>query len=298
MHPVLLAELELQGGLIVIAALPETLPRWAVDNALRTGELVRVWPGVYRSASRDVDPRAAALTYAGAAAALSHTSALVIWGLLPVEPDQQVHVTISRERRLRSASGLVLHTRLGFTADPPQVVARSGLRVTALADSLVAAWPMVPEPQRVGMLVDAVSERMTLPLRIAEAVGRVPKLTHRTALIKVVDRLAAGCRSHLELFGADHVFVGRDLPEFQRQAPVTVDGRTYYLDLYAERERVNVELDGASWHGSAQQRERDLRRDAALATRGILVVRYTYQRLVRDPAEVRRELRRILTQRG
>ena len=75
---------------------------------------------------------------------------------------------------------------------------------------------------------------------------------------------------------------------------MTVAGRTYYLDLYAAHERVNVELDGAAWHSSRQQREADIRRDAALATRGILVVRFGYQQLVGDPAGVRRQVLAIL----
>ena len=57
---------------------------------------------------------------------------------------------------------------------------------------------------------------------------------------------------------------------------------------------MNVELDGAAFHSSVQQREADLRRDAALATRGIVVVRFSYRRLVSDPPGVRREVIAIL----
>ena len=59
-------------------------------------------------------------------------------------------------------------------------------------------------------------------------------------------------------------------------------------------ERVNFELDGASVHGSPRQRETDLRRDAALAAQGILVVRFTHNRLVREPEAVRSEVLAIL----
>jgi very-short-patch-repair endonuclease len=56
----------------------------------------------------------------------------------------------------------------------------------------------------------------------------------------------------------------------------------------------NFELDGAKWHGSPRSRERDLRRDAALAARGYRVVRLTHERLTRQPAEVRAEILAIL----
>jgi very-short-patch-repair endonuclease len=46
------------------------------------------------------------------------------------------------------------------------------------------------------------------------------------------------------------------------------------------------------------QRERDLRRDAGLATLGVQVVRFTHDRLTLEPQVVRREVLAILRQRG
>jgi very-short-patch-repair endonuclease len=62
-------------------------------------------------------------------------------------------------------------------------------------------------------------------------------------------------------------------------------------------ERVDFELDGTIAHAAPSDRERDLRRDAELAALGILVVRFTYQRLTREPATVRREVLAILASR-
>ncbi|WP_329100415.1 endonuclease domain-containing protein [Micromonospora sp. NBC_01699] len=87
------------------------------------------------------------------------------------------------------------------------------------------------------------------------------------------------------------------MPRFQRQVRVRVANRTMYLDVYAEQERVAFELDGAAAHGDPRQREIDLRRDALLATLGILVVRFSHRRLVHDPTEVRREIVAILDRR-
>ena len=206
-------------------------------------------------------------------------------------------ITVPPGVRLRSVDAVEVHSRAGFAMQPPNVVTRRGLVVTRLEDSLVDAWPLLPDDQRIRPVLQAVSERMTLPERLAMAVAERPRLSGRAALRTLVEKLAAGCHSHLEIFGADCVFTGPGMPSFTRQVRVLVDGQTYYLDVFAEQERVDFELDGAAWHSSPTQRERDVRRDAALATVGILTVRYTFQRLTSDPSGVRAEVAAILAAR-
>ncbi|WP_245730087.1 endonuclease domain-containing protein [Micromonospora pallida] len=87
------------------------------------------------------------------------------------------------------------------------------------------------------------------------------------------------------------------MPPFQRQVRIRIGQRTMYLDMLAERERVNIELDGATTHGDPRQREVDLRRDALLASAGILVVRFAHRRLVHEIDDVRRETLAILASR-
>jgi very-short-patch-repair endonuclease len=70
-----------------------------------------------------------------------------------------------------------------------------------------------------------------------------------------------------------------------------------YLDVYDEETRTNFELDGAKYHAGPADRERDLRRDAALAALGITVVRFTHDRLVHAPGEVGRQVAAILATR-
>ncbi len=166
------------------------------------------------------------------------------------------------------------------------------MRVTSVEDALVASWSLLPEPIRTAALIEAVNRRMTLPSRIAMTMSRAGNLPERRALLKLVDKLVRGCRSQLELFGLAEVL--RGLPHVQRQVRMVVGGQTYYLDAYAESKKLDIELDGTAWHSTPEQRERDLRRDAALATAGIRVVRFTYRMMVSDPMAVRAQLRRLL----
>jgi very-short-patch-repair endonuclease len=110
--------------------------------------------------------------------------------------------------------------------------------------------------------------------------------------VQLLDLLAMGCRSELETWGYRHVLGGLGL---RWQVPIRLGGRTVYLDSYDEIGRLNFELDGRKYHGGVRDRERDLRRDAALAARGIMVVRFTHDRLVREPDQVRAQIRAIMS---
>lgn len=329
---VLRSLVERGNGLVTRVEASQVVPVWVLEAACRAGHLRRVLPEVYvdarlpsgRLASGDphageprggtllagdppgatllggLDPelsRRAVLAYADGRGALSHTSALDVWGLRRQPIGEPMHLSVPAGLGLRSRPGLVVHQRRGFTIEPPQVMTRRDMPVTRIERSLVDAWPLLPPADRPAHLIRAVNDRLTTPSRVAAALATAPKLTGRAELRVLLDRLTAGCRSALEIWGHDHVFTGPGMPPFQRQVRVQVGGRTFYLDVYAEPERVNIELDGAATHGDPRQREIDLRRDALLATIGILVVRFAHRRLVYETAEVRREILAILASR-
>ena len=50
-----------------------------------------------------------------------------------------------------------------------------------------------------------------------------------------------------------------------------------------------MELDGERWHSTREQRERDRRRDAALAAAGWVTLRFSHRRLHDDPEGCRRD---------
>lgn len=300
------------GGLATRQDVLRVAPPWTLQGACRAGRLVRLLPEVYvdtalvRDARSElpilarIEPglaRRAALAYAGGRGALSRLTALDVWGLRRQPPGEPVHLDLTAESGLRSLPHLVVRHRLGFAIEPPHVVMRRGLPVTRLDRTLVDSWPLLPPVDRPSLIIRAVNERLTTPERLVAALAEVPRLTDRSALRGLVDRLAVGCRSPLEIWGHDHVFTDPRMPTFARQARVRVGARTIYLDMFAEAERVNVELDGATSHGDPAEREVDLRRDALLATVGILVVRFSHRRLMTDPVAVRQETLAILASR-
>ncbi|MGQ5261521.1 endonuclease domain-containing protein [Micromonospora sp. ZYX-F-536] len=299
------------GGLVTRAAAGQVVPSWTLEQACRGGHLVRVLPEVFVAAhlvdgrpgapalSR-LDPalgQRAALAWADGCGALSHLSALSAWGLHQQAVADPVHLSVPADAGLRTRPGVIVHRRRGLAIEPPHVVLRRGLTVIRLEQALVDSWPTLPPSGRRAPVIRAVNDRLTTPERLAAALGSAPKLIDRAALRTLLTRLADGCRSPLEIWGHEHVFTGPGMPAFRRQVPVRVGRRTMYLDMLAEPEQVNIELDGATTHGDPRQREIDLRRDALLATIGILVVRYAHRRLVHDIDAVRRETLAILATR-
>ncbi len=80
------------------------------------------------------------------------------------------------------------------------------------------------------------------------------------------------------------------MPPFVQQRRVVVDGQAFYLDVAYDDVMLAVEMDGAAWHGSRQQRERDIHRDALLATVGWQTLRFSHGRMTTAPEACRRDV--------
>jgi very-short-patch-repair endonuclease len=279
--------------------LVKAAPKHVVAHAVRTGELVRAAPRVYvRSGSDDKHARLlAAAKRVDGFGALSHTTALNVWGMDVGGED--IHLTVPRSAQLASSQGVIIHRRAGFWPRAPHTVVRNGLDVVRLERALADSWALIEDPVlRRATVIASVRERRTTPDRLQEEVVRLPRLTGRASLLALLDLLRDGCQSELEIWGYLRVFDHPLLSAGRRQYPVKLPGgRTAYLDLAYPEERVAVELDGAEHHFGPSDRERDMRRDAALSQLGWLVVRVSHRRLTTDPDGVREELIAILQRR-
>lgn len=267
-----------------------------VDYAVASGRLVRPVPGTYLHPDLLGDPDAVlrlAVLYAGAPVAVSHVSALRLWGL-PVPSDAWVHLMTADGRHVRGALGVRVHRRKDFVIEPPAVVTRNDLPVTRLETSIVDSWPQLDGDAKRAPAIAAVAQRMTTAERVRSALDDAPRLGGRRLLVQLLDRLENGCRSALELWGYDRVFYGPQFARLRWQVPQRVGEHSVYLDALDEETGVNIELDGAAYHSSVSDRERDLRRDAALMAMGFTVVRFTGNRLRRDPNGVRGEVLAII----
>lgn len=291
MRPEIRCLLDRSGGVVRRADLIALVSRHVLDWALAAGHLIRVAPQVYADPAVLGEPMTrfrTALRYGGDNSALSHTTGLGLWGL-PLPPGLPVHLTTD-DRQLCADPSLVVHRRRGFRAEPPLVVTRAGLAVVRLESCLVDSWPLLGGYERRAPLITAVQLRLTTPARVRAAAVDSTRIAGRAALLELVGLLEAGCHSELEIWGFRRVFSSPLLPPAQRQLPVRIGGRRVYLDVAYADEMFDVELDGSRYHFETGRPERDMRRDAALATLGWLVVRFSHRRLHEDPDGVRREV--------
>ena len=141
-----------------------------------------------------------------------------------------------------------------------------------------------------GAAIGAVRQRMCSVRSLVTELERRTRLPSRAALLDLARLLAEGCRSELEVWGCLRILHGPGMPPFVLQRPVIVRGQKFVLDAACEEVMLAVELDGAAWHGSRAQRERDIRRDTLAATLGWQTLRFSYERATTAPDECRSDV--------
>jgi very-short-patch-repair endonuclease len=222
---------------------------------------------------------------------LSHTSALTVWRLLP--ESEPIHLSVPAHRRASRRGGVVVHRVDRLLVD------RVGpFAVTDLPRSLVDSWSMacgrgtsrsMLEQVR-GAVITSLRDRRVRATVLRAEVSLFPTLRGRAGLLSLIGLVENGCQSELEIWGVREVLRGPGMPPFRQQYPVRLPFGTVHLDAAVPEVKVAVEMDGAAYHGSAQARERDNRRDVALAALGWVVLRFGYRRLTGDPDGCRQEI--------
>src|SRR5215203_1829286 len=277
-------------GWITWESLTARVDRKTVARWVDAGRLQRLHQGVYAlpTVARDGRARLEAAVHASGGV-VSHRSALALWGL--ATPGGSIHLTVEHARSGRGTRGVVLH-RTRELADTIRRV--EGLPVSCVERAVVDAWgaPAGLSGDEVrAAAIGAVRRRLCSPRQLYDEVARRPCLRGRRALVQLLGLLADGCQSELEIWGCLQVLRAPGMPTFTLQHRVEVAGERFVLDAACEEVRLAVEMDGAAWHGSRSQRERDIRRDALLATIGWQTLRFGYRRLTGVPDGCRRDIR-------
>ena len=296
-----LAELLGPTGTTSTSALGRAVDRTTVSRWLASGRLVRLHPGwVTLPELADVWTVRAHAAVGYTNGVLSHMSALAAHGFLD-EPMTRLDVTVPADRRLRSGRWLLVHR----STRPSGTVVVGGLPATTVARSLVDTWGEA-HGTRAMRGFDAVARDIVFratrrgrvrPTGIEAELAARPELPGRSALAELLGFVAAGCQSELEIRGLREVVTVPDLPAPVLQYRVDLPAGPVRLDAAWPELKIAVEFDGAAFHGSLAARERDLRRDAALAALGWVVLRFGYRDVVRRPSVCRAQIAATYRQR-
>jgi hypothetical protein len=274
---------------------PRTVGRW-----LASGRLVRLHPGwvTVPELADDWTVRAhAATSYSGGP--LSHCSALAVHGLM--HEVTRLDVTVPSGCRIRTSRWLRVHR----SRTPFGLTTARGLITTPVARALVDTWGDAHRAKAMrgyphvarGALLRAVQRRGVQTRELAAELSRHPNLPGRAALEEVLGLVEDGSHSELEIFGLRHILTVPGVPQCRRQYRVVLPDGPVLLDAAWPEVRLAVELDGAAFHGSEEARERDLRRDAALAVLGWQTLRFSYRRATSNPAGCRAQIAEIYRRR-
>jgi very-short-patch-repair endonuclease len=254
----------------------------AIDYRTRTGRYFRVHKCVYSLGHPPQTPHqkaAAAVLASGPGAALSHGSAMALWGFWKRWP-ASFDVTVTRDRRPK---GITVH--LSRTLHRRDVTTHYGIRATTPARTLHDRAPNLSDAALARAVNDALLSPYLTRSQLAEFLARHPnrrlqpfvETTDGPTRSQFEDAFLAFCENH-------------DLP--RPRINTIVAGRE--VDAYFEAERLIVELDGWDFHSSRLSFEDDRARDANALASGIATLRITWERMTETPGREAARLHKIL----
>ncbi|MGA9858531.1 MAG: type IV toxin-antitoxin system AbiEi family antitoxin domain-containing protein [Solirubrobacteraceae bacterium] len=278
-----------QHGNITRAQLTECgLGAASIAWRVRRGRLFRVHLGVYAVGRPPVTPleRACAAVLAGGpGAALSHGSALALWGFSDRWPPS-FDLVVALDRRPR---GITVHrpARLAHR----DIRSHLGIRATSPARTILDCAPGLEAKALTRLVNDALRSPWLTHAALADMRARFVLHPGTRPLDAVLETASHGVtRSALE---DDFLAFCR---RFGLPTPV-MNGRVagYEVDAMFVEQRVIVELDGWEFHGDRASFEDNRDRDADTLAAGWRTVRITHPRLHDRPEREAERLREILS---
>lgn len=271
------------GGCATAAQL-SGVPAGALKAALQRGEVERLARGVYGLPSLGQD-RLAAIGYDGV---VSHTSAAIAWGLPVLVRPEKPHITVPAHRRPRAGRPAELHWAAVSTAERAD-------RLTSLERTVLDCARILPfgEALAVADAALATGRLMKDELESAAVAMRGPG---RPNAVWVADKATRLSESFLESM-LRSLLISAGVDGFEPQVVVHIDGVRVRVDLGHRLARLALEAEGYAFHGSATAFAADCRRYDDLVTAGWLVLRFTYQQVIGEPAWVVETVRSALEQR-
>lgn len=236
----------------------------------------------------------AAISYAGADAALSHQTAAELHKITDRKSDL-IHVTIPGSRRVSPSPGLVVHYSNRIEAATHPALRPPRTRIVDTVLDLVAQAKTFDDA--FGVASAACQRRLTTADLVLQGMDARQRIRWREEMSEALGQIGAGVHSVLEYRYLTRVERAHGLPVAARQASLRTDRRNRYLDnLYGEF-GLCVELDGMQAHPE-DQRWQDLRRINAITETGLITLRYGWIDVTDRPCETAAQIGAVLINLG
>lgn len=235
------------------------LSRRKLQSMVATGELVRLWPGIYGRGAADLAMRLRGLDLkAGEPVAICLETAAAAYGF-DTEGDPDVHLLNPTGHQLRDADGLIVHRRDGA---PLTMV--DGRPATVPEWTAVEVARAMRRPRALATL-DAALRSGTCDLRLlrdaaARQAGRRGIVHVRELIPLAAPQSESPMESEARLAMIDG---GLPAPVLQHEI-VDRNWRTWRVDFAWPERLVAVEYDGFDWHSDPDSFRRDRQKRAAL----------------------------------
>lgn len=268
--------------------------RHGLQNAVRRGEVVRLLPGLYAAAIHAESwlVRARAALEWAPDAALSGASAVFACGAL-IDAPTRVEIAVPRNGRRRYPPWIAARR-----TDVPIPTAwwdpdgdgtewwrdeyrTQALRIVEPAFAVALGYGAQSPTARADLVYGPVRSGLATPGEIGAALRVLPRVRDRKGLLRRLAFASVGIESYLEEVGARRVLAGPNFAGLLRQHRLRTGGAVFRADAYHAASMTCFEFDGARFH--EPRRLEDSRRDALLASEGILTVRFGYADAVNRP---------------
>lgn len=275
------------------------------DEFLRTQVTSKRWQrvhrGVYVSFTGELPYLTrvwAALLAVGPGAAATEETALRLFGFGRYADVDHLIVAIDHSRFVGAPRGVTVRRRrrLALSLHPVRQPPTERLEESALG--VLARLARSNRLQDgIGLLSDLCGQRLTTADRLRTSIGSHPGLPGRRLWLPVLDDVAAGAHSFLEVSYLRDVERGHGLPTPNRQFPGRRANGLAWRDAVYELYKVAVEIDGRVGYEWLADRLADSIRDLVAGADGLFTVRIGYPH-VADPCTTALHVANLLTARG
>lgn len=266
--------------------------RGAIVGRLQRGQLHELHRGVYVVGVRRISRKGrwmAATLACGEGAILSHRSAARLWRLLP--PAAEVIDVICPSSQV-VRKGILGHRSV---LQDDEWLVEDGIPVTSPFRTILDLAAVAPMREAERAFHEAevreVRDRVSLPMLLERYPGRRGARKVR-ALLGSAAPVALTRNDFEEAFLA--LVDAHGLLRPRMNADIAMRGRFFEIDALWEEQRLAVELDSRSIHGTHKRFESDRLRDRTLIVEGWRTMRITWWQLRDEPEEIAADLRLAL----